>query len=322
MNFEPAERWTRVSATLGAVVWVLLTALAALGKAPLGVIELLLLFALLVITPLGLVLGRLVAPPELQSMDSAARTLQPLAAAMAISSFWSSPGWKAGALVTPWLIVCCLVALTGIASLVRGRCQPLAALAANIGRVDLAVAGGWLLLSRLGFHPLGVQEPIVLLTAVHFHYTGFATSLLAGAMAAFLQRRDEESPIIPALVLLVLFAPFAVAAGFVFSSTLKGFAAVVLSVSVAGLALAQLWLAKSLRTGTARAFLRVSATAVIGGMGLAVVYAIGDLFGRNWLLIPRMASTHGVLNGLGFVLLGLLGWLVEWHSSEVETFLS
>jgi len=26
-----------------------------------------------------------------------------------------------------------------------------------------------------------------------------------------------------------------------------------------------------------------------------------------------MASTHGLLNRLGFVLLGLLGWLVELH---------
>jgi hypothetical protein len=320
MNFEPSEYWTRVSATLGAVVWVCLIALAALGKAPLGVVELLFLFAPLVIVPLGLELGRLVVPPESRSMDGAARALQPLAAALAVGSFWLSPGWKAGALVAPWLMVSGLVALAGIESLVRRRSRSLVALAVNIGRVDLAVAGGWLLISRLGLRPLGVQEPIVLLTAVHFHYTGFATSLLAGTLATFLQRRDEESPIVRFLVLLVVFVPFVVAAGFVFSPTVKVCAAVALSLSVAGLAVAQLWLARSLQTATARGLLRISAAAVIAGMGLAAVYAIGDSFGKDWLLIPRMASTHGVLNGLGFVLLSLLGWLVEWHSSEVETF--
>src|SRR6266849_4589854 len=217
MNFETSEHWTRVSASLGAVVWVFLTMLAAMGKAPLGVIELLFLFAPLVVVPLGLALGRLVAPLELRVIDRTARILQPVAAALVIGSFWFSPGWKAGALAGPWLIVSGLVALAGIASLVRDRSRSLAALAVNVGRIDLGIAGYWLVLSRLGSRPLGVQEPIVLLTAVHFHYTGFATSLLAGTTVAFLQRRGEESRIIHALVWLVAFLPFVVASGFVFS---------------------------------------------------------------------------------------------------------
>jgi len=164
--------------------------------------------------------------------------------------------------------------------------------------------------------PLGVQEPIVLLTAVHFHYTGFATSLLAGTLAAFLHRRGEKSTAVKILVFLVVFVPFVVALGFVFSPTLKVVGAVVLSASLAGLALAQFWFSKELLTSTARGFLRVSAAAVIVGMALAATYALGDALGKDWLLIPRMASTHGLLNGLGFVLLGLLGWLVEWHTGQ------
>ncbi len=78
-----------------------------------------------------------------------------------------------------------------------------------------------------------------------------------------------------------------------------------------GTGLAQLWLSNTLGSRTARGFLRVSAVAVIAGMVLAA--ELGDAFGKDWLLIPRMASTHGLLNGLGFVLLGLLGWLVESH---------
>ena len=61
---------------------------------------------------------------------------------------------------------------------------------------------------------------------------------------------------------------------------------------------------------------------MIAGMGLAATYAISDVLGKDWLLIPRMASTHGVLNGLGFVLPGLLGWLVEWHDSKAVTLVS
>jgi hypothetical protein len=31
-----------------------------------------------------------------------------------------------------------------------------------------------------------------------------------------------------------------------------------------------------------------------------------------------MANSHGVLNGLGFVLLGLLGWLTELHAVDTS----
>ena len=115
------------------------------------------------------------------------------------------------------------------------------------------------------------------------------------------------------VVALVVFLPFILAVGFVFSSTLKLVAVLALSASVTGLALAQLWLSNTLGSRTARGFLRVSAVAVIAGMVLAAAYELGDAFRKDWLLIPRMASTHGLLNRLGFVLLGLLGWLVELH---------
>jgi hypothetical protein len=57
MRNQNWDAWTRVSATLGAAVWSLLAVLAAIQKAPLGVIELLFLFAPLVIVPLGMALG-------------------------------------------------------------------------------------------------------------------------------------------------------------------------------------------------------------------------------------------------------------------------
>ena len=50
-------------------------------------------------------------------------------------------------------------------------------------------------------------------------------------------------------------------------------------------------------------------------MILASIYAIGDWLKQDWLLIPRMGSTHGVLNGLGFALPGLLGWLIHGSAS-------
>jgi hypothetical protein len=49
------------------------------------------------------------------------------------------------------------------------------------------VGGAWLVASRLGMRPMGIQEPIGLLTAVHFHFAGFATAMIAAAMLRFVE---------------------------------------------------------------------------------------------------------------------------------------
>ena len=313
MNGDQAERWARSSATAGAVVWAMLAAMAGATKAPLGVIELLFLFAPLVIVPLGLELGRVLAPAEPHRGEEAARVLQPLAAGLAVASFWFSPGWTAGALVAPWGMVGGLMAVAGLWSLLKATGRSLVAVAANVGRMELAVASAWLLVSRLGIRFLGFREPLVLLTAVHFHYTGFATALLAAAAAAFAQRCGRSARPMRLVAVLVLLLPFLLAAGFVFSPKLQLAAALALSASLVGLAGLQFGLSQHLRSRRARGLLQVSAVAVIAGMVLAAAYQLGDALGQDWLLIPRMANTHGLFNGLGFVLLGLLGWLVEWH---------
>jgi len=49
-----------------------------------------------------------------------------------------------------------------------------------------------------------------------------------------------------------------------------------------------------------------------------MVDAIGDWLEQDWLVIPRMATTHGLLNALGFCLLGLLAWIVEFSAEHTE----
>ena len=58
----------------------------------------------------------------------------------------------------------------------------------DAGLVYLAVGGGWTVLAWGGLRPLGFAAPIVLLTAVHFHYAGFALPLLTGLAGRNLPR--------------------------------------------------------------------------------------------------------------------------------------
>lgn len=151
MNAAQSDRWARVSATLGAAAWVVLTSLAGAGRAPLGVIELLFLFAPLVVVPLGLELARKAVPSRSPGLEDAAQVLQPFAAALLVFSFWTPIGRTALLLAVPWGIVCLLTAVAGLGLLLR-RELSLPGIAAGMARADLAIAAAWLLLA-LGLPP-------------------------------------------------------------------------------------------------------------------------------------------------------------------------
>src|SRR5258705_10869009 len=51
--------------------------------------------------------------------------------------------------------------------------------------------------------------------------------------------------------------------------------------------------------------------AALGAFSLAGIYAVSEYLHKDWITIPGMANSHGLLNGLGFVLLTLLAWLME-----------
>jgi len=304
--------WARVCATAGAVAWAGVAVAARAGVAKIGAIELMFLFGPLVIVPLGMELGRRIAPEGWSG--EIARWLQPLGAALASASMCVGPGRMAGGLACGWLVVCGLMGGAGViefAAKWRTKSSNLwtdATLA--IARVDLVVGAAWLVASRWGMRPMGIQEPIGLLTAVHFHFAGFATATIA---AATLGRGDglRTNGWRRGLLVLVAGMPFVVAAGFVISPVLKMVAGIVFSASVAAVAIVLRGRGREAKHTTARVLLQVAAVAVFAGMVLSSAYAVADYFGSDILPIPEMARTHGVLNAVGFCMAGLLGWLVE-----------
>src|SRR5579864_4641673 len=182
-----------------------------------------------------------------------------------------------------------------------------------VAKIDLAVGGVWLVASRFGVRPMGIQEPIGLLTGVHFHFAGFATATIAAATLLSAQKRRQKLWL-KRVVALVVGLPYLVAAGFVISPALKMGAGLMFSASVAVLALFLRDCGKRAHDPTARVLLQAASAAVFAGMVLSSTYAVADLLGSDVLTIPQMARTHGILNALGFCMLGLLGWLVESSS--------
>jgi hypothetical protein len=147
---------------------------------------------------------------------------------------------------------------------------------------------------------------------MHFHFSGYATALLAGIILRAFRFHDLSSRRIARwVVVCAVFVPYLLAAGFVLSAALKLIFALVLAFTLLAFAVLQLSVSARCHSRLGRTLLRISGGLLIPGMLLVIVYACGEYTQRSWLLIPQMARLHGPLNGPGFVLLGVLAWLTE-----------
>jgi uncharacterized protein (UPF0548 family) len=280
---------------IGATAW----ALWAVAAAPPWTAVLLLLSPF-VLVPLGLrVAGGPETGPDAPVLQRLAITaLAP--AALAAASYLPSPGFAAMTLTLPWLAVTASVAFVGLARLLSRPRLNDPGLATDAGMMFLVVGGAWLTISRGGFNPLGFSDAIVELTAVHFHYAGFALPIVAGVVATGLRR----SAAIP--VAVVIGVP-ATAIGITLGGWTEWFAAT--AMALAGLATAWLLL-QSAVPGVGKAgrwLFALSGLSLMAGMGLALGWAWAVRFGWSFIGLEQMAATHGTLNALGFGLLALTG---------------
>jgi hypothetical protein len=266
----------------------------------LGPIEILFLLAPVVVAPLAMRLTA--APADATPALWAARRIQPWAALAVVASFFAHRGAVAGALAAVWMVVTGLVALHGLARLRRSA--TMAEVAGCAGCLLLPVGGGWLVLSRLGLGVLGFEEPLILLTAVHFHYAAYATLVLVGNVG----RAVGGGRVFGVIASGAISGPLLLAAGITFSPLLEVFAAGIVALAVCGLGALTLVRVVPRVPPAARTLLALSSVSAFAAMALALAYAVGEVTSHPVISIAQMARIHGPLNALGFVLTGLLGW--------------
>jgi hypothetical protein len=282
----------------GAAVWIALVVAALAGWAALGPIELMVLLGVLLIVPLGMPLASLHVGWTL-----------PVAAGAVVASFALPGGWPAGLAATPWLLFTLLLATRSMRQWWKQPSLDVSQLARHAAPLYLPVGAAWLAASRAGLTPMGFQEPIVLLTASHFHFAGFAAVLFCGALGG--RRAPRERPVERMLyrlgTLAVIVGTPLPAVGFVTSVWLKLLASVALTgglATVCGLALSRI--AELRPIGGATAIGIAAICAIVAAM-LALIYVTGETRNETWISIPLMAMSHGLLNGVGFAAFGLLG---------------
>lgn len=280
---------------IGFIIWLALWLPVPFAARVPGLIDRLFLLAPLAIVPLGM---------RLQLLPRAVTMAQPVCAALVVVSFLSHTGIAAGLLTVPWLIMAAACGLIGLLRVWRGGVRSLDELCLHAALVYWPVGCLWLLISRLGVNPLGFSDDIVLLTAVHFHYAGFAALTILGMTGRFAEGMVYRA----AAWGTITGIPF-LALGLTFSASLECAAALLLASSLVSAAgITALVVLRRVAHRTARVMLAVSAASVVAGMLFAGIYALGRYNGRDWIDIPEMAAVHGVINALGFSMFGLVGW--------------
>lgn len=305
--------WCLISARVGAGIWLLYIAVTATDWNYVATIERLLLLAVLVFTPLALALVPQWYAGETDiSLLHWAYRIQPFAAILVALAFTQPAGAMAALLSLPWLLCAGCIALAGLAlRKAASDPHPVHEWVLTVGMLYLPIGASWLLLSRLGVRPLNFPDVIVLLTAVHFHYTGFAVPVITALTGRFLVRNHLSVPVYPWLAGTVVTATPLIAAGITLAPWLEAVGVLLLFMTVIGLATVIGWyVLPHLPTLLARVLLAVAACAMVVAIIPALLYGAGELFGQAWITIPRMVQLHGFTNALGFVACGLTGWLV------------
>lgn len=228
-------------------------------------------------------------------------------------AFFLPTGGLAAALAAPWLAMACVAAAAvGIelgATLRQRQIRPLGWRHGTwVACAFLPVAAGNALADRLGVQPFGFPPMIILLTAVHFTFAGFAL-VLVGSLAY----RDRPARRTAAAITSVIVGIPVTAIGFFDIPLAALIGAWLVAVGGLGIAAALLHATNHGRPGAASArwLQRIAGLSLLVSMPLAAAYATGTFLGAGWLTIPAMGATHGALNVLGFAVPATVAWALD-----------
>lgn len=242
-----------------------------------------------------------------------------LAAVFLLIAHLLSPGIPQGLLAAPWLFF----SLYLWATVYRSRqhiiqSDPLSWLLRFGAITYLCIGAMWALADRSAWQPLGFDPMIVLLTAVHFHYAGFALLWAASKVLDHCSGKWERYLLSSVVLGVPLTAIGITASHWNWSPVWEMLAAGIMAIAGGMVGWTYLRIAFSQNYQLlSRALWGIAGLSLIGGMFLATLYGLRYLWPIPWLSIPWMYSVHGTLNSLGFAFPALLGWYLQRSHQSV-----
>ena len=205
-----------------------------------------------------------------------------------------------------WFIYTLGLALYAVLRLVKTNIHRTEEMSVMAGFVYLAGGGVWFFAYVLQIPVMDFSPLIVLLTAVHFHYSAFLIPIFNGLLGRIIR---ENRVLYRWSTVIILISPILIAMGITFSKTLD---VIAVALYLAGLYVnAYLVFKAPFVTKTGSILIRGSSAVLMITIAFSLIYSFGVFRGEATFTISQMIWIHGAVNAFGVILPALAGWRIE-----------
>lgn len=226
---------------------------------------------------------------------------------------------EVGGFALIWWMYTVFIALYAILRLWETKIHRIEETSVLFGLIYLAGGGFWFFAYAAHLQIMQFGPLIILLTAVHFHYSAFLFPIFNGLLGRTIRKHRMLYSWITWVILL---SPLLIALGITYSKTLD-----VIAVSIYMAAIyfhAFLVFTAAFRTKTATFLIWVSSAVLMITIAFSMIYSFGVFRQEVTLTINQMIWIHGFVNAFGVILPALIGWRIEdpksFDADSVKTF--
>lgn len=276
-----------------------------------SLIEKFLMFASFVILPLVIVLMNNKNQTKLQqTIYYFITVLHFPAALLSLASLMSNKTWGwgnhviSGSLSLGWLLFTFLLALYGLLLILEKK-EKIEEIAIGAGLIYFFIGGIWYALYQFQINFLLVDPTVSALSSVHFHFSSAIVPVFIGMLGRIFVKKSWYNW----LVGIDIVGPILIAIGIVFSKPLE---IIGVSIFACNIIIYSTYLLlkvrKSSKRNSGNVFLTLSSLAFYCIIVISICYPIVKKYFS--LTVLDMVPIYGSLHAFGFVLCGLLGWIL------------
>ncbi|MDG4656324.1 YndJ family protein [Ectobacillus antri] len=205
-----------------------------------------------------------------------------------------------------WFGYTIMVGYFGVHRLIQRGIRPLQEFAIDIGLLYLVLGGFWFYAYIANIQVMHFTSIIVLLTAIHFHYSALLIPIFTG----FLGRKfHTSSNLYTYTAWSVIVSPMTIAVGITYS---RVFEFIAVLAYMFGLYMYSIMVLRTpFQRNVAKVLVSISALVLIFTISLSLLYAYGRAMHQVTISIDAMIFFHGLMNTIGVVTPAIIGWFLE-----------
>ncbi|WP_078552238.1 YndJ family transporter [Bacillus alkalicellulosilyticus] len=279
-----------------------------------SLIEKFLVFAFFVILPLIIILIDSNEQTKLQrKIYFFIKVLHFPTAILSLVSLMSNKTWEtgnstiSGSLSLAWLLFTFLLALYGVLLILKKK-EKIEEIAIGAGLIYFFIGGIWFTLYQYELTFLLVEPTVSSLSAVHFHFSSAIVPIFIGMLGRIMVKKSWYSW----LVIIDILGPILIAIGIVVSKPLE---IIGVSIFAGNIVIYSAYLLMKIRKSKKKSYgnlmLTISSLAFYSIIVVSISYPILKRYFS--ITIMDMIPIYGSLHAFGFVLFGLVGWILVFH---------